>query len=94
MKLSEMTAADVAGYLREAEDAPLLPAVLAAAVKFVLDYTGLTREQADEFDDLPMAALAVCADLYDRRTTAITGTVAAENPVVSQILGAHRMNLL
>lgn len=58
------------------------------------DYTGLSAEEADGHADLSIAALAVCADLYDRRTTAITGTIIAENPVVAQILGAHAVNLL
>lgn len=94
MKFSEITVSDVAEYLREEAGEPLLPAVLEAARRYVLDYTGLTTAQAEEHEDLSMALLAVCADLYDRRTTAITGTIVSENPVAAQILGAHAVNLL
>ena len=80
--------------MREEEGEPLLPHILEAARRYVLDYTGLSAEEADGHADLSIAALAVCADLYDRRTTAITGTIIAENPVVAQILGAHAVNLL
>lgn len=94
MKLSEIMVGDVAEYVREEEGEPLLPHILEAARRYVLDYTGLSAEEADGHADLSIAALAVCADLYDRRTTAITGTIIAENPVVAQILGAHAVNLL
>ena len=83
MKLSEIMVSDVAEYVREEEGEPLLPHILEAARRYVLDYTGLSAEEADGH-----------ADLYDRRTTAITGTIIAENPVVAQILGAHAVNLL
>jgi len=87
MKLSEIMVSDVAEYVREEEGEPLLPHILEAARRYVLDYTGLSAEEADGHADLSIAALAV-------RTTAITGTIIAENPVVAQILGAHAVNLL
>lgn len=94
MRFSEMTTDDVAEYLREDPGSPMLAPVLAAARRYVLDYTGLTAEEAEMHEDLSIAVLAVCADLYDRRTTAITGISVLENPVVAQILGAHAVNLL
>lgn len=94
MKFSEITVSEVAEYLREDAAEPLLPHVLEAARRYVLDYTGLTMAQAEEHEDLSIALLAVCADLYDRRTTIITGTIVSENPVAAQILGAHAVNLL
>lgn len=94
MRFSEISVGDVAEYLREDTQEPLLWPVLLAARRYVLDYTGLTEEEADAHEDLSIAVLAVCADLYDRRTTAITSTTVSENPLLAQILGAHSTNLL
>lgn len=67
MKLSYLTEADVCEYLRiDAEEQDvLLHDIMDAAKSYILSYTGLTKEQADEHDDLVMAFLLLCQDMYD-----------------------------
>lgn len=72
MKLSELTANDLAAYLRlelgEGESDPMLESIMPAARSFVLSYTGMGAEEADTHPELVLAALAVGADLYEHRT--------------------------
>ena len=91
--MTELTAEDLKDYLREDEDSGTLLAVLEAAKQYVSTYTGLTRPECDEYDDLTVACLAVAADLYDNRTATVS-IIVRDNPVVAQILGAYSVNLL
>ncbi|MCI8285243.1 MAG: phage gp6-like head-tail connector protein [Firmicutes bacterium] len=93
MKWSEVNIKDVAEYLREDEETELLTPILAAARSYILGYTGLTAEEAEKYEDLSLALLAVCADMYDKRGA--TSTVSlSENRLVSNILGMYSVNLL
>lgn len=94
MKVSNLTIDIVKNYLRVDgdEDNILLTAILGAAVQYSISYTGLEPEQLDDYDDIPLAILALCADMYDLRQFTVTGVQI--NPTVSQILGSHSTNLL
>lgn len=93
MKWAEVTTKDVAEYLREDEETKLLTPILAAARSYILSYTGLKAEEAEKYEDLSLALLAVCADMYDKRGA--TSTVSlSENRLVSNILGMYSVNLL
>lgn len=95
MKQSEITVEKVIDYLRidDGADVDLIPAILDAARQRVMSHTGLTSEQLDKYDDVPLAILALCAELYDVRQATIQGG-AQLNPTTERILNAYSVNLL
>ncbi|MBR3631963.1 MAG: head-tail connector protein [Elusimicrobiaceae bacterium] len=94
MRVSELTIDIVKNYLRVDgdDDNVLLTAILGAAVQYCISYTGLEPNQLNDYDDIPLAVLALCADMYDLRQFTVTGVQI--NPTVLQILGSHSSNLL
>lgn len=100
MKIKELTARDVAGYLRLPEGGYTeteLKIIMDAALRYVTGYTGLPAEAADggetvnDYDDLTIAWLVLCQDMYDRRTA--EADTAAVNRTLDTILGLHGRNL-
>ena len=94
MTVSELTLDTVKNYLRVDTDTDntLLSVILPAAKRFCAQYTGLTEEKMDMLEDMPLAVLAVCADMYEVRQVTLNGTQI--NPVTAQILGTYSTNLL
>lgn len=93
MKAGELTGQDVLAFLRLDEGEDISPdALLAAAKSFVRGYTGLSDEEMDEHEDITLAILALCADLYENRT--VSGETSQANRVVEAILGMYRKNLI
>lgn len=94
MKASELDLATVKSYLRvdNVEDDGLIIAILEAATQFATSYTGLTSEELDNYADVPLAILALCADMYELRQFTVQGTDL--NPTAQQILASHSCNLL
>lgn len=92
MKLSEITPEIAAGYLRIEEEPEALLPMIAAAKQYVLSFTGLAEETADEYEDITIAALILCGDLYDHRTMVVDNDKV--NQTVQTILGLYRSNLL
>ena len=94
MKPSEITAETVLGFLRldePPEDIP--PEVLLAAAKgYAMSYTGLDEAGLDEHEDIALAILVLCSDLYDRRQMAVESDKV--NRVVQSILDLHAVNLV
>ena len=93
MKMSEVSVSDLMEYLREDEESPLLSSILDAGKKYILNYTGRTAEEIDESEEISIALLAVCADMYDKRGFISTANLY-ENPVVANILESHRVNFV
>ena len=93
MKISEVTVDVVKNYLRvdDNNDDFLIDAILSASIKKAESITGLTVDQMGEYDDIPLAVLALCADMYDVRQATLTGTQL--NPTVYDILHSHCVNL-
>lgn len=95
-KVSEVTAADLAEYLRVGEVTPseegLLATIIGAAKSYMCKYTGLTAEQLDESSDLVIALLVLCQDMYDNRALYVDS--ANVNLAVQSILDMHSVNLL
>ena len=92
MKISEITPEYVAEYLRadyEAE-ARLFDDILKASRAYIKSYTG--AEDLDQYEDLSIAALILCGEMYDNRQ--LTVQQDKENPAVKQILAMHSYNLL
>ncbi|MGI5966758.1 head-tail connector protein [Anaerotruncus rubiinfantis] len=94
MKPSEITPDEVIKYARMDDmDADLSPeALLAAAKAFVKSYTGLTDEELDKHEEISIAILALCTDMYDNRQSTVENDKV--NRVVETILGLHSVNLL
>lgn len=94
MKLSDLTTSDVCEYLRidDEEKDSLLLGIMDAARAYILSYTGLTDAQADEHEDLVMAFLLLCQDLYDHRSAGQDDK--SVNRTLDTILGMHARNLV
>lgn len=96
MKVSELTNDIVASYIRvdvTSVTEPILSMVLPAAVTYCSTYTGLTEEELDAYDDMPMAVLCLCAEFYDNRNFTQTENMIV-NPTTQAILDKYSMNLL
>lgn len=94
MLTSELTVDNLKNYLRVDTniDDTLLAVILPAAKRFCAQYTGLTLEDLDDHEDMPLAVLAVAADMYEVRQVTLNGTQI--NPTTAQILGTYSTNLL
>ena len=92
MKLSEVTAKQVGDYIRVDSKESIVPIILSAAKMYVLNYTGLTAEKADDYEDLTVALLVLCSDMYDNRQMAVDNS--SVNKVVQSILDMHCLILL
>lgn len=95
MKISELTAAEVAECLRIDENevnTVLLTAAMDSAKSQIVSETGLTEEALDDYADLTTAYLALVQDAYDNVGMQTDGK--GINAVKDCILGLHRRNLL
>lgn len=93
MKLREVTEEDVMGFGRiEEEDRRLIPAILSAARSYVLGYTGLSLEETDPYEDITLACLVLCCEMYDNRNLTVENEKV--NPYVKSVLAMHAVNYL
>ncbi|MDY5930198.1 MAG: head-tail connector protein [Candidatus Onthovivens sp.] len=94
MKVSDITAKEIANYLRITEmDVSLeeeLETYLNVAIKYIKDETGL--DDLDKNEDFVIAIYVLCQDMYDNRTFYVDKSNT--NRVVETILGRHRVNFL
>jgi hypothetical protein len=93
-KVSEITTADIADFIRlgEVSDAEekQLETFLTVAKNYIANYTAL--EDLDEYADLVIAVYVLCQDMYDNRSLYIDKN--NPNKVVQTILDMHtRCNL-
>ena len=94
MVTSEITLDIAKQYLRidGNDDDVLITAIISAAKAQAKSFTGLTTEEMDSYEDIPIAVLSLIADMYDVRQATLNGTQL--NPTVYQILGSHSKNLI
>ena len=93
MKLREVTEEDVMGFGRiEEEDRRLIPAIMSAARSYVLGYTGLSLEETDPYEDITLACLVLCCEMYDNRNLTVENEKV--NPYVKSVLAMHAVNYL
>lgn len=94
MKLSQLTTNSVLSYIRADETAEntayITDIALPAAKSYITSYTGRTLGDLDQYEDVTIAAMAICADMFDVRAYTMTGIQV--NPTVAQILGSHCTN--
>ncbi len=96
-KVSEITAQDVADYLRIAEltqdDENFITSTISVAVDYILKYTGIEdAETLDTYNDMVIVVFVLCQDMYDTRALYVDNSNV--NRVVENILGLHQRNLL
>lgn len=95
-KVSQITANDIAAYIRLDEvttsDTNTLNNLLAVAKAFIVNYTGRSEEELDNYADFVIVVLILCQDMWDNRTLYVDKTNL--NKVVETILGMHSVNLL
>lgn len=95
-KVSDITYEDVADYLRLAEidndDINTLNNLLSVAKTFIINYTGRTSEELDNYQDFVIVVFVLCQDMWDNRTMYVESKNL--NNVIESILGMHSVNLL
>lgn len=95
-KVSEVTAADLAAFLRVSEVTPseegFLMAIIGAATAYMCKYTGLDAGRLDGSQDFVAALLVLCQDMYDNRALYVDS--ANVNLTAQSILDMHSVNLL
>lgn len=95
-KISEITAADIAEYLRIAEptqdDLKYITMTINVAIDYILNYTGIDRENLDNYSDLIIVVFVLCQDMYDTRALSVDNSNV--NKVVETVLNMHQRNLL
>lgn len=95
-RVSEVTSADLAEFLRVGEVTPsedgFLKTIIGAATAYICKYTGLDAAQLDGSQDFVFALLVLCQDMYDNRALYVDS--ANVNQTVQSILDMHSVNLL
>lgn len=94
MKPSEINAQTVLDFLRlDGEPDDVSPdTLLAAAKSYIMSYTGLDEAEMDLHEEISIAILVLCSDLYDNRQMAVENDKV--NRTVRSILDLHSTNLL
>lgn len=95
-KVSDITATDVADYIRLVDftddETNTLNNLIGIAKTFIMNYTGHTLEELDNYQDFVIVVLILCQDMWDNRTLYVDkGTLSYP---VETILGMHSINLL
>lgn len=96
-KVSDITAQDIADYLRIAEltesDEDFITTTIGVAVDYILKYTGIEDAATlDNYKDMVIVVFVLCQDMYDTRAMYVDNSNV--NRVVDTILGLHQRNLL
>lgn len=99
MKISQLTNDNITSYLRldryeelEEEDKQIIDVIKEAAFSYIQAETGLDTDAIESKDDLTIAYLSLCQDMYDNRTYQIDKNTI--NNTVDTILSRHRINLV
>ena len=103
MKVSEITAKDIANYLRlseiSEEDKKDIELFLNIAKNYIENYTGIPQksenaedETLDTYSDFVIVVYVLCQDMYDNRTMYVDGKNI--NNTVKTILNMHTRNNL
>lgn len=101
MKVSEITAKDIANYLRlseiSEEDEKNIELFLNIAKNYIENYTGIPQksenaedEILDTYSDFVIVVYVLCQDMYDNRTMYVDGKNI--NNTVKTILDMHTRN--
>ncbi|MDU6296820.1 head-tail connector protein [Clostridium celatum] len=94
MKISEVTINDLKEYasVDHNYDDKMFQDILMAAKSYIKSYTGLNEEQIDNKEDLTIALMVLCNEMYDNRVFSVQDNKA--NTVITNILDMYAVNLL
>lgn len=94
MKISEVTIQDIKDYARidYDDDDTLINAIIIAAKAYIRGQTGLTAEAMDAKEDLTVAFLVMCHEMYSSRS--YTVQYDKVNKVIQSIIDMYAINLL
>ena len=94
--VSEITAADVAEYIRLSEltvdDENTINTIIGVAKTYISKYTGIPEDELDSYQDFVIVVFVLAQDMWDNRSLYVDTTNL--NHVVETILGMHAVNLL
>ena len=92
MKASEVSLDTVKNYINVHfnDDDILIDTIMLGARSYIRGYTGLTDLQIDTHEDITIAFMCLCADMYDNRQ--IITDNDKQNPIVTQILSMYSTN--
>jgi hypothetical protein len=96
-RVSDITAQDIAEYLRIAElsqsEEDFLQLSIGVAIDYILKYTGIKDAATlDSYNDMVIVVFVLCQDMYDTRALYVDNSNV--NKVVENVLGLHQRNLL
>mgnify|MGYP002525561466 CR=1 FL=1 len=95
-KVSDITASDIADYIRLDEftqsDQNTLNTLITVAKAYMKEYTGRTDAELDNYQDFVIVLMILCQDMWDNRVLYVDKSNI--NHVVESILGLHSVNLL
>ena len=95
-KVSEITAQDVADYIRLDEltqdDINTLNTLINVSKAYITKYTGRSEAELEDSADFVIVLLILCQDMWDNRALYVDNSNL--NKVVESILGLHSVNLL
>lgn len=94
MKISEVTITDLKEYanIDHDYDDKIFSNILLAAKSYIKSYTGLNEEQIDNKEDLTIALMVLCNEMYENRIYTVENDKV--NKIVNSILDMHSINLL
>jgi hypothetical protein len=91
--INDLTTQDVSEFLRlDEDDSLMLTPIMSAAKAYIMDYTGMAEEDLDNHEDLFIAFMVLCQDMYDNRAMYVDKDNV--NKVVDSVLFRHRTNFL
>ncbi len=95
-KVSEIKIEDLKSYLRltdiDKTEENYLNTIINSSISYVRNYTGLTDEELEKYNDIVAVIFILCQDLYDNRSLYVDKNNI--NRVVESILSLHSCNLL
>lgn len=96
MKISEVTTNIVKDYINAPDEKDtVINMLISASKQYILKYTAIKENKLDEYEDLTMALLVLCADFYDQRQfMGDNNTAVNTNKIVESMLNMYAFNLI
>lgn len=100
MKMSEVNLLTTAEYLKidpldlTKPEKIELDAIIKAAKNYVSEYIGKSLEECEKHEELAIATLILCQDMYDNRTRYVSSAAAMPSKTLETLLSLHDFNLL
>ncbi len=94
MKISEVTIDDLKEYANVDHDYDnnIFSNILLSSKSYIKSYTGLNEEQIDSKEELTIALMILCNEMYENRIYTVENDKV--NKIVNSILDMHSINLL